>query len=105
MKPTPTPFSKTELIKLIAASTMTTVVKIAMKAGNSIEEITAAGLESGYTRQGVYSAIRSAGFRTRSERSDKGQTLKVKIGKLIEEAKALEARLTQQSSGSSTGNQ
>ena len=105
MKPTPEPFSKTELIKLIAASTMTTVVKIAMKAGNSIEEITAAGLESGYTRQGVYSAIRSAGFRTRSERSDKGQTLKVKIGKLIEEAKALEARLTQQSSGSSTGNQ
>ena len=94
MKPTPEPFSKTELIKLIAASTMTTVVKIAMKAGNSIEEITAAGLESGYTRQGVYSAIRSAGFRTRSERSDKGQTLKVKIGKLIEEARALEARLT-----------
>ena len=96
MKPTPEPFSKTELIKLIAASTMTTVVKIAMKAGNSIEEITAAGLESGYTRQGVYSAIRSAGFRTRSERSDKGQTLKVKIGKLIEEAKALEARLLDQ---------
>ena len=105
MKPTPEIFTKTELIKLIAATTMTNVVKIAMKAGNSIEEITAAGLESGYTRQGVYSAIRSAGFRTRSERSDKGQTLKVKIGKLIEEAKALEARLTQQSSGSSTGNQ
>ena len=105
MKPTPEPFSKTELIKLIAASTMTNVVKIAMKAGNSIEEITAAGLESGYTRQGVYSAIRSAGFRTRSERSDKGQTLKVKINKLIEEARALEARLTQQSSGGSTGNQ
>ena len=104
MKPTPEPFSKTELIKLIAASTMTTVVKIAMKAGNSIEEITAAGLESGYTRQGVYSAIRSAGFRTRSERSDKGQTLKVKINKLIEEARALEARLTQQSS-SDPGNQ
>ena len=96
MKPTPEPFSKTELIKLIAASTMTTVVKIAMKAGNSIEEITAAGLESGYTRQGVYSAIRSAGFRTRSERSDKGQTLKVKINKLIEEARALEARLLDQ---------
>ncbi|NCY20894.1 hypothetical protein EBX31_02925 [bacterium] len=84
---------------------MTNVVKIAMKAGNSIEEITEAGLEVDYTRQGIYSAIRSAGFRTRSERSDKGQTLKVKIGKLIEEARALEARLTQQSSGSSTGNQ
>ena len=96
MKPTPEPFTKIELIKLIAATTMTNVVKIAMKAGNSIEEITAAGLESGYTRQGVYSAIRSAGFRTRSERSDKGQTLKVKINKLIEEARALEARLTQQ---------
>jgi hypothetical protein len=105
MKPTPEPFSKTELLKLIAASTMTTVVKIAMKAGNTIPEITAAGLEAEYTRQGVYSAIRSAGFRTRTERSDKGQTLKVKIGKLIEEARALEARLTQQSSGSSTGNQ
>jgi len=104
MKPTPEPFAKTELLKLIAATTMTNVVKIAMKAGNSIEEITAAGLESGYTRQGVYSAIRSAGFRTRSERSDKGQTLKVKIGKLIDQARALEARLTQQSSGSSTGN-
>ena len=96
MKPTPEPFTKIELIKLIAATTMTNVVKIAMKAGNSIEEITAAGLESGYTRQGVYSAIRAAGFRTRSERSDKGQTLKVKINKLIEEARALEARLTQQ---------
>jgi hypothetical protein len=105
MKPTPEPFAKTELIKLIAATTMTNVVKIAMKGGNTIADITEAGLESGYTRQGVYSAIRAAGFRTRSERSDKGQTLKVKIGKLIEEAKALEARLTQQSSGSSTGNQ
>lgn len=94
MKPTPEPFTKIELIKLIAATTMTNVVKIAMKAGNSIEEITEAGLESSYTRQGVYSAIRAAGFRTRSERSDKGQTLKVKINKLIEEARALEARLT-----------
>jgi len=104
MKPTPEPFAKTELIKLIAATTMTNVVKIAMKAGNSVEEITEAGLEAEYTRQGIYSAIRSAGFRTRSERSDKGQTLKVKINKLIEEARALEARLTQQSSGSGTGN-
>lgn len=96
MKPTPEPFAKTELLKLIAATTMTNVVKIAMKAGNSIEEITAAGLEAEYTRQGIYSAIRSAGFRTRSERSDKGQTLKVKIGKLIDQARALEARLLDQ---------
>ena len=96
MKPTPTPFNKTELIKLIAASTMTTVVKIAMKGGNTIADITEAGLESGYTRQGVYSAIRAAGFRTRSERSDKGQTLKVKIGKLIDQARDLEARLLDQ---------
>jgi hypothetical protein len=96
MKPTPEPFSKTELLKLIAASTMTTVVKIAMKAGNTIPEITEAGLEAEYTRQGVYSAIRSAGFRTRTERSDKGQTLKVKIGKLIDQARALEARLLDQ---------
>lgn len=105
MKPTPTPFTKTELIKLIAASTMTTVVKIAMKGGNTIADITESGLESGYTRQGVYSAIRAAGFRTRSERSDKGQTLKVKISKLIEEARSLEARLTKQSGGSDPGNQ
>ena len=105
MKPTPEPFAKTELIKLIAATTMTNVVKIAMKAGNSIQEITEAGLEADYTRQGVHAAIRSAGFRTRSERSDKGQTLKVKISKLIEEAKALEARLTKQSGGSDPGNQ
>jgi hypothetical protein len=104
MKPTPEPFTKTELIKLIAASTMPNVVKIAMKGGNSIEEITEAGMEADYTRQGIYSAIRSAGFRTRSERSDKGQTLKVKIAKLMEEARALEARLTQQSSGSSGSN-
>jgi hypothetical protein len=104
MKPTPEPFTKTELIKLIAASTMPNVVKIAMKAGNSIQEITEAGLEADYTRQGVHSAIRSAGFRTRSERSDKGQTLKVKIAKLMEEARALEARLTQQDSSSGAGN-
>jgi hypothetical protein len=96
MKPTPTPFTKTELIKLIAASTMTTVVKIAMKGGNTIADITEAGLEADYTRQGVYAAIRAAGFRTRSERSDKGQTLKVKIGKLIDQARALEARLLDQ---------
>jgi hypothetical protein len=96
MKPTPEPFTKTELLKLIAASTLTTVVKIAMKAGNTIPEITAAGLEAEYTRQGVYAAIRSAGFRTRAERSDKGQTLKVKIGKLIDQARALEARLLDQ---------
>ena len=97
MKPTPEPFSKTELIKLIAASTMTTVVKIAMKGGNTIADITEAGLESGYTRQGVYSAIRAAGFRTRSERSDKGQTLKIKLNRLIEQANALQAKLAQQS--------
>jgi hypothetical protein len=104
MKPIPEPFTKTELLKLIAASTMPNVVKIAMRAGNTIPEITAAGLEAEYTRQGVYSAIRSAGFRTRAERSDKGQTLKVKIGKLIDQARALEARLTQQSSGSGGSN-
>jgi hypothetical protein len=102
MKPTPEPFSKTELLKLIAASTMTNVVKIAMKAGNSIEEITAAGLEAEYTRQGVYSAIRSAGFRTRSERSDKGQTLRAKLNQLIEQSKALQAKLAQEDSSPSS---
>lgn len=72
---------------------MIQVAKLALKAGNTVDDLLEAGLESGYTRQGVYLAIRKAGKRVRALRSDKGMTLKRKIGKLIEDAKALEARL------------
>lgn len=97
---TPSPFSRTEILKILAATTLTNVAKIALKAGNTADDIAEAALEANYTRQGTFAALRSAGFRTRKERSDKGQTLKVKINKLIEEAKILESRLTEQSSGS-----
>jgi len=92
------PFTKTELLKLIKAITLTQVAKIALKSGNTTDNILEAALESQYTRQGVYSAVRGAGHRMRKERSDKGMTLKIKISKLIEEAKSLEAKLAQQSS-------
>jgi hypothetical protein len=89
----PEPFTKTELSKLIKATTLTQVAKIALKAGNTPEDLLAAALESQYTRQGVYAAVRAAGHRMRKERSDKGQTLKLKISKLIEQANALQAKL------------
>lgn len=96
----PSPFSKTELQKLIAVTTMTQVAKLALKAGNTIDDLVEAGIESQYTRQGVYAAIRKTGKRVRAVRSDKGLTLKVKINKLIEEAKALEAKLKGEASAS-----
>jgi hypothetical protein len=89
----PSPFSKTELQKLLAVTTMTHVAKLALKAGNTVDDLIEAGVESQYTRQGVYSAIRKTGKRVRAVRSDKGLTLKRKINRLIEEARALEARL------------
>lgn len=98
----PEPFTKTELLKLLSVTTMTNVAKFSLKAGNTAEDLAAAGTEAGYTRQGVFSAIRATGHRVRKERSDKGQTLKLKLNKLIEQANALQAKLTQESS-SSTG--
>ena len=92
----PEPFTKTELSKLIKATTLTQVAKIALKAGNTPEDLLAAALESQYTRQGVYAAVRAAGHRMRKERSDKGQTLKLKISKLIEQANALQAKLQEE---------
>jgi hypothetical protein len=50
----------------------------------------------------VFSALRATGHRIRKERSDKGQTLKIKLNRLIEQANALQAKLSQESS-SSTG--
>ena len=98
----PEPFTKTELLKLLSVTTMTNVAKFSLKAGNTAEDLAAAGTEDGYTRQGVFSALRATGHRVRKERSDKGQTLKLKLNKLIEQANALQAKLTQESS-SSTG--
>lgn len=97
----PSPFSKIELQKLLAVTTMTNVAKLALKAGNTVDDLIEAGVESQYTRQGVYSAIRKTGKRVRAVRSDKGVTLKRKINRLIEEAKALEAKLAQGSQGDS----
>ena len=91
----PEPFTKTELLKLLSVSTMTSTAKLALKAGNTVEDLAAAGAESGYTRQGVFSAVRATGHRIRKERSDKGQTLKLKLNRLIEQANALQAKLTQ----------
>ena len=98
----PEPFTKTELLKLLSVTTMTAAAKLALKAGNVPEDLAVAGMEAGYTRQGVFSALRATGHRVRKERSDKGQTLKLKLNKLIEQANALQAKLTQESS-SSTG--
>ena len=98
----PEPFTKTELLKLLSVTTMTNVAKFSLKAGNTAEDLAAAGTEAGYTRQGVFSAVRATGHRVRKERSDKGQTLKIKLNRLIEQANALQAKLAQESS-SSTG--
>jgi hypothetical protein len=99
-----TPFSRTELLKLIAVIPLTQVSKIAFKAGNTVEDLMGAALEADYTRQGVNLAIRAAGKRTRKERSDKGQTLRLKINKLVDEAKALQEKLAQEG-GSSPSDQ
>jgi hypothetical protein len=91
-----TPFARTELLKLIAVTTLTQVSRLAFKAGNTADDIVGAALEADYTRQGAYNAIRSAGHRTRKERSDKGQTLRLKINKLVEEANALQAKVKEE---------
>ncbi len=98
------PFTRTELLKLIAVAPLTQVAKIAFKAGNTKEDLRGAALEADYTRQGVNLAIRAAGKRTRSERSDKGQTLRLKINRLVEEAKSLQNKLAQEG-GSSPSDQ
>ena len=76
---------------------MTQVAKLALRAGNTVEDLLSAGSQAQYTRQGVYQAVRNAGYRTRKVRSDKGLTLRRKIGRLLEQAKVLEAKLSQDS--------
>ena len=92
----PKPFTKTELLKLLSVTTMTAAAKLALKAGNVPEDLAVAGVEAGYTRQGVFSALRATGHRVRKERSDKGQTLKLKLNKLIEQATALQAKMQEE---------
>jgi len=89
------PFTATELQKLLGVATMSQVAKLALKAGNKTEDLLAAGNQAGFTRQGVNLALRNAGHRTRKVRSDKGLTLKRKIGRLLEQAKVLEAKLAE----------
>ena len=91
----PDPFNETELLKLIAVTTLTAVCKLALKAKNEPQEIVNAAVKSGYTLQGAYAALREAGHRMRSERCDKGQTLRLKLKKLIEQSKALEKKMTE----------
>jgi aspartate oxidase len=91
----PEPFSETELLKLITVTTLTAVSKLALKAKNEPQEIINAAVKSGYTLQGSYAALREAGHRMRRERCDKGQTLRVKLKKLIEQSQALEKKMTE----------
>jgi xanthine dehydrogenase iron-sulfur cluster and FAD-binding subunit A len=96
------PLERTDLLKLIPLMTLTKLAKLAMTSGTPVPEFIEAALEAGYTRAGGYNALREAGHRIRKVRSDKGQTLKIKLNRLIEQAKSLQEKLTQESD-SSTG--
>jgi xanthine dehydrogenase iron-sulfur cluster and FAD-binding subunit A len=91
------PLERTDLLKLIPLMTLTKLAKLALKSGTPVTEFIEAALEGGYTSAGGYNALREAGHRTRAVRSDKGQTLKIKLNRLIEQANALQAKLAQQS--------
>jgi len=91
------PLERTDLLKLIPLMTLTKLAKIALKSGTPIPEFIEAAQEAGYTSAGGYHALREAGHRTRAVRSDKGQTLKIKINRLIEQAKTLQAKLARES--------
>ncbi len=96
------PLERTDLLKLIPLATLTKIAKLAVRSGTPASVFVEASVEAGYTSQGAYSALRSAGYRTRKERSDKGNTLRTKINRLIEQAHELQTRLTQ-SNDSGTG--
>ena len=98
------PLDRTDLHKLIPLMTLTKLAKIALKSGTPVAEFVAATLEAGYTSAGGYSALRGAGHRTRRLRSDKGQTLRIKLNQLIEQSKALQAKLAQEDSSSPSSN-
>jgi xanthine dehydrogenase iron-sulfur cluster and FAD-binding subunit A len=90
------PLERTDLLKLIPLMTLTKLAKLALASGTPVTEFIEAALEAGYTRAGGYNALREAGYRIRSVRSDKGQTLKIKLNRLIEQAKALQEKLGQE---------
>jgi hypothetical protein len=104
MKPNLTivPLDRTDLHKLIPLMTLTKLAKIALKSGTPVAEFVDATVEAGYTSAGGYSALRGAGHRTRRIRSDKGQTLRAKLNHLIEQSKALQAKLAQEDSSPSS---
>jgi xanthine dehydrogenase iron-sulfur cluster and FAD-binding subunit A len=87
------PLERTDLLKLIPLMTLTKLAKLALASGTPVTEFIEAALEAGYTRAGGHNALREAGYRIRSVRSDKGQTLKIKLNRLIEQAKALQEKL------------
>jgi len=88
---------QTDICKLLPLMTLTKACRLALKSGTTPEVILNAAMQSGYTRAGGYHALRNAGLRTRKVRSDKGLTLKRKIDRLMEQAKVLEAKLSQDS--------
>lgn len=96
------PLEPTDLLKLIPLMTLTKVAKIAVKSGTPQSVFVDTAIESGYTRQGAFAALRCAGVRTRRVRSDKGKTLRRKIDGLIEQAQSLREKLAQ-SNGSGSG--
>lgn len=89
------PLERTDLLKLIPLMTLTKLAKLALKSGTPVPEFIEAALEGGYTKTGGYHALREAGHRTRGVRSDKGQTLKLKLNRLIEQAQTLQAKLSE----------
>lgn len=91
------PLERTDLLKLIPLMTLTKIAKIALKSGTTPDEFIEASTEAGYSKAGGYHALREAGHRTRAVRSDKGQTLRIKLNRLIDQAKTLQASLAQES--------
>ena len=89
------PLERTDLLKLIPLMTLTKLAKLALKSGTPVTEFIEAALEGGYTSAGGYHALREAGYRTRAVRSDKGQSLKIKLNRLIEQANALQTKLSE----------
>ena len=94
------PLEQTDIIKLVPLTTLTKVAKLAVKSGTLPAVFIEAAVESGYTRQGAFAALRCAGVRARRVRSDKGKTLRRKIDGLIEQAQALREKLAQSDGGS-----
>jgi hypothetical protein len=90
------PLDRTDLHKLIPLMTLTKLAKIALKSGTPASEFVESIMEAGYTSAGGYSALRGAGHRTRPIRSDKGQTLRAKLNRLIEQSKALQSKLEEE---------